>query len=167
MSLAGRLKSEPRTQRTPILLVAPNRDQSFINRALAGGADDLMVQPCHPTELLWRVRGLMRRYEAPAPKVETLRLGPITLDMEQGLACIGGKPLPLTKTELCLLELFVRNPSRVLKRQFLLETVWGYDRSVHTRVVDLGVFQLRKKLGPRWGRCLTTRRNFGYRLQLP
>ncbi|MBI4424025.1 MAG: response regulator transcription factor [Elusimicrobia bacterium] len=166
VELCGRLKADPRTQRTPILMISPRRDQALVNRALSGGADDFMVHPCHPTELAWRVRGLLRRYEAPAPRSETLRLGPFELNTDQGLALVGGKPVELTRTELSMLELFVRNPSRVLNRRFLLENVWGYDRSVQTRVVDLCVYQLRKKLGARWGRCLATRRNFGYFLKL-
>ena len=90
----------------------------------------------------------------------------MTLDPEQGLATLDGKSLDLTRKEALLLEVFLRSAGRVLTRRHLLETIWGYDSEVRTRVVDLCVFQLRRKLGARWGRCLSTRRGYGYVLNL-
>lgn len=165
LDLCRRIKADKQVGRLPVLLTAATREQVLVNRALREGADDFLNKPCHPTELLWRVRGLLRRYEAPVPPHEALKLGPLSLDIEQGLAELSGKPLVLTKRELQLLELFMRSPGRVLTRRFLLESIWGYDSSVRTRVVDLCVFQLRHKLGPRWGAGLTTRRGFGYGLK--
>lgn len=160
-----RIKSDRRGGRLPILMTAASREQVLVNRSLREGADDFLSKPCHPTELVWRVRGLLRRYEAPVPPREALKVGPVEVDTEQGTALLDGKDLPLTKKELLLLELFLRQHGRVLTRRFLLENIWGYDSSVRTRVVDLCVFQLRKKLGRRWGSALTTRRGFGYCLQ--
>lgn len=165
LDLCRRIKADRQIGRLPVLLTAATREQALVNRALREGADDFLNKPCHPTELLWRVRGLLRRFEAPAPPNEALVMGPLMLDIEQGVAELSGKALVLTKRELQMLELFVRSPDRVLTRRFLLESIWGYDSSVRTRVVDLCVFQLRRKLGPRWGRSLSTRRGFGYRLK--
>lgn len=165
LEVCRRVKADRRGLRAPVLIVADNRDQTLVNRSLREGADDVMPKPCHPTELLWRVRGLLRRYEAPAPAAEVLKLGPLELDPEQGVATLSGKELGLTKKELQLLELFLRHPGRVLTRRFLLENVWGYDSAVRTRVVDLTVFQLRKKLGRGGERWLSTRRGFGYSLR--
>lgn len=165
LDICRRIKADRQIGRLPVLLTAATREQVVVNRALREGGDDFLSKPCHPTELLWRVRGLLRRYEAPALANEALTLGPLALDIEQGLAELSGKALVLTKRELQLLELFMRSPDRVLTRRFLLESIWGYDSSVCTRVVDLCVFQLRRKLGPRWGRGLTTRRGFGYSLK--
>lgn len=152
--------------RVPILMVSADRSQLLINRCLRDGADDFLAKPCHATELLWRVRSLLRRYEAPAAPARVLRRGALELDPDQGLATSGGLDLGLTRKELLLLEVFMRNPGRVLSRRFLLESIWGFDSAVRTRVVDLCVFQLRRKLGPRLGPKLSTRRGFGYSLLL-
>jgi DNA-binding response OmpR family regulator len=162
--LCRRIKSDGQTGRLPVLVIAQVREQTLVNRFLRDGADDFVAEP-HHTELLWRVRGLLRRYEAPAPRQEILSAGAVTVDPAQGVATLSGEELELTRKELLLLEVFVRHPGRVLSRRFLLEAVWGYDAPVLTRVVDLCVFQLRQKLG-RFGRGLTTRRGFGYVLTL-
>lgn len=165
LDLCRRVKSDRQAGRIPILMTSRAREQVLVNRGLSEGADDFLSKPCHPTELLWRVRGLLRRYQSPAPELKILRLGPVELDSAQGVATLSGKELVLTKKELLLLEVFLRHPGRVLTRRFLLETIWGYDSSVHTRVVDLCVFNLRSKLGTRWAGSLSTRRGFGYCLK--
>lgn len=162
LELCRRVKSSRQTDRIPILMTSTTREQVLVNRGLSEGADDFLSKPCHPTELLWRVRGLLRRYQDPAPAPKALRLGPLELDPAQGLAKLAGREVELTRKELLLLEVFLRNPGRVMTRRFLLEAIWGYDSSVRTRVVDLCVFQLRRKLGTRWGGTLNTRRGFGY-----
>jgi DNA-binding response OmpR family regulator len=164
LDVCRRVKTSRESGRIPVLMTSAERGQHLVNRGLKEGADDFLHVPCHPTELLWRVRGLLRRYEAPPPPAKALRLGPVEIDAEQGLATLDGRELALTRKELLLLEVFLRHPKRVLTRRFLLENVWGYDTSVRTRVVDLLVFQLRRKLG-RWGSGLQTRRGFGYCLQ--
>ena len=165
LDVCRRIKSDRRLGPIPILILSKSREQLLVNRSLREGADDFLPKPCHPTELLWRVRGLLRRYESPAPPPELLRLGPVEIDPEQGTALLEGKELPLTRKELLLLEVLVRNHGRMLSRRFLLENIWGFDSSVLTRVVDLCVFQLRRKLGARWGKALSTRRGFGYCLK--
>jgi DNA-binding response OmpR family regulator len=165
LEVCRRIKADRQTGRIPILMTSALRNQLIVNRSLREGADDFLHKPCHATELLWRVRGLLRRYESPAPPQKILRRGPVEIDPEQGIATLSGQELSLPKKELLLLELFLRHPGRVLTRRFLLENIWGYDSAVRTRVVDLCVFQLRRKLGSRWGRCLTTRRGFGYCLK--
>lgn len=162
LELCRRVKAD----RVPVLVTAAERDQALINRSLKEGADDFLQKPCHPVELAWRVRGLLRRYDAPPPPAPVLKRGPLTLDPEQGLATLDGEDLGLTRKELLLLEVFLRSHGRVLTRRHLLEHIWGYDSEVRTRVVDLCVFQLRRKLGARWGRCLSTRRGYGYVLNL-
>lgn len=165
LDVCRRIKSDRQLGPIPILMLSGSREQLLVNRSLREGADDFLPKPCHPTELLWRVRGLLRRYESPAPPPELLRLGPVEIDPDQGTATLDGKELPLTKKELLLLEVLVRHPGRMLSRRFLLENIWGFDSNVLTRVVDLCIFQLRRKLGPRWGKALSTRRGFGYCLR--
>lgn len=165
LEVCRRIKTDRQAGRIPVLMTASVRTQALVNRSLREGADDFLPKPCHATELLFRIRGLLRRYESPAPPSEVLRRGPVEIDPEQGRATLSGAELALAKKELLVLELFLRHPGRVLTRRFLLENIWGYDSAVRTRVVDLCVFQLRRKLGARWGRCLTTRRGFGYCLK--
>lgn len=165
LDVCRRIKSDRQMGPIPILMLSGSREQVLVNRSLKEGADDFLPKPCHPTELLWRVRGLLKRYESPAPPPETLVLGPLELDPAQGEATLGGKVLTLTKKEFLLLEVLMRHHGRMLSRRFLLENIWGFDTSVLTRVVDLCIFQLRRKLGPRWGKALVTRRGFGYSLK--
>lgn len=165
LEVCRRIKADRQGNRTPVLMLSDQRQQILVNRSLSEGADDFLHKPYYSAELLWRVRGLLRRYEAPAPPLKVLRRGPVEIDPEQGIATLSGVEMPLAKKELLLLEFFLRHTGRVLTRRFLLENIWGYDSAVRTRVVDLCVFQLRRKLGARWGHCLTTRRGFGYCLK--
>lgn len=165
LELCRRIKSDRQAGRIPILMTSIVREQVLVNRGLSEGADDFLHKPCDPTELLWRVRAMLRRYQSPAPAPKILRVGPVAIDSAQGRATLSGKELVLTKKELLLLEVFLRHSGRVLTRRFLLETIWGYDSSVHTRIVDLCVFQLRRKLGSRWSGSLNTHRGFGYCLK--
>lgn len=165
LEVCRRIKADRQGNRIPVLMVSALGQQVLVSRSLSEGADDFLHKPCHSAELLWRVRGLLRRYESPAPPLKVLRRGPVAIDPEQGIATLSGVDMLLAKKELLLLEFFLRHTGRVLTRRFLLENIWGYDSAVRTRVVDLCVFQLRRKLGARWGLCLTTRRGFGYCLK--
>ena len=97
------------------------REQVLVNRGLREGADDFLSKPCHPTELLWRVRGLLRRYEAPVAPREVLKLGSLEIASEQGIALLSGQELGPIKKELPLFEALLRNPGRVTTPRFLEE----------------------------------------------
>lgn len=158
------LKQDPRTRETPLCFVATGSTRAEIVAGLTAGADEYLAKPLHPVELLWRVRGLLRRFEAARPAPEpVLSAGPLTIDAEQGVCTLNGKALKLTPKEFALLEALMRRAGRVVKRWFLLETIWGFDRSISTRVVDLTLFRLRRKLGAEAAR-LETHAGFGYRL---
>lgn len=158
------IKSDPRTRSIPVCIVSSGCGRADIVAGLQAGADEVLAKPFHAVELLWRVRCLLRRFEAVRPAdAAVLTAGPIRLDAEQGLCSVHGRPLPLTPKEFALLEALMRRPARVIKRAFLLETIWGFEASVGTRVVDLTLFRLRRKLGPE-ARRLETLPGFGYRL---
>lgn len=161
------LKGDRRTQNIPILMLSAHSTKEDVIVGLKSGTDDYLAKPFHGIELLWRIRGLLRRYQPVALKAsQVLEVGPISLDMEQGKVSVNGRAVQLTKTEFDLLETFLKSPGRVLKRKFLMETVWGYDQTVSTRTVDLYIHRLRKKLGPRLGPCLQTLPSFGYCLKV-
>lgn len=159
------LKMDDRTKRNPVFFIASASAHKDVITGLKSGADEYLPKPFHPTELLWRVKGLLRRFQSARVDVETvLRRGKITLDSEQGICRLGDKTLRLTPKEFALLEAFLRRPNRVLKRGYLLETIWGFSSlDIKTRVVDLTLFRLRRKLG-KFGNRIETLPGFGYRL---
>lgn len=161
------LKKDERTKDTPIFFVAASSGQEEVIAGLRSGADEYLAKPFHPTELLWRVKGLLRRFKSAHVNTESVfRWGELTFDSEQGVCTLGEKALKLTPKEIALLEAFLRRPNRVLKRRYLLESIWGFDTmDIQTRVVDLTLFRLRRKLG-KFGRKIETLPGFGYRLNV-
>jgi len=132
------------------------------------GADDYLTKPFSIRELLARVRAMLRRVELlrVARPVEgdppILVDGPLRIDVGQHLVSLDGRPLELTPKEFDLLALLVRNPGRAFSRDYLVETVWGYEYGGFDRTVDTHVLRLRKKLGP-IGERIETVWSIGYR----
>jgi two-component system response regulator MprA len=113
-----------RRYQVPILMLTARDLVTDRVAGLDAGADDYLVKPFALDELRARLRAMLRRSGA---AVEALEFGDIQLDPVSCRASRAGRPLSLTKTELSLLELFLRNPGRVLGPTFILEAVWGYD----------------------------------------
>jgi two-component system response regulator MprA len=130
---------------------------------LDAGADDYLVKPFALDELRARLRALLRRSGA---ATQTLEFADIQLDPAACRVSRAGQPLSLTKTELSLLELFLRNPGRVLSHTFILESVWGYDFGANSNALWVYVSYLRSKLeaGGR-ARVIQTVRGLGYVLR--
>jgi DNA-binding response OmpR family regulator len=128
------------------------------------GADDYVVKPFSPKELLARVRAVLRR-SRPGPGAAPTTLGALTIDPGTHTVSIEGKVLALTPKEFDLLRALVDARGRVLSREFLLDRVWGYSRAseIESRTVDVHVRRLRVKLGPEGRRVLTVK-SVGYRL---
>jgi two-component system phosphate regulon response regulator PhoB len=140
-----------------------------IDRVLAFelGADDYVMKPFSPRELVLRVRAVLKRAVAgrPAP-AGVISMGPIEIDVENHQAFISGDPIRLTLTEFRLLADLVRAGGRVRTREALLSELWDYDSDVMSRTVDTHIRRLRTKLGgaSAW---LATVRGVGYRLKDP
>ena len=111
---------------------------------LDAGADDYLVKPFAPEELLARVRALLRRGEEPP---ELLTFGDLVFDVQARQARRGSEDVPLSAREADLLELLLRNPRRVVSRELALERVWGSSAAANPNVVDRYVSYLRRKLG--------------------
>lgn len=148
-------KLRKKTPDLPILMLTA-RDQ--MNDKIIGlqlGADDYMTKPFNGTELVLRVKNLLKRTKAVAPSVPVVTDSFLSVDPEERVIRLDGQPLPLTYREYALLALFLTHPKRVFERDELLEQVWGFDFSGQTRAVDIMVQRLRKKLGAQGERIKT------------
>jgi len=128
----------------PILLLTARDGVPDRVAGLDAGADDYLVKPFAPEELLARVRALLRRGEEPA---EVLAYADVVLDVRTRTARRAGRELGLSAREADLLELFLVSPRRVVTRELALERVWGVVASASLNVVDRYVSYLRRKLG--------------------
>ena len=147
---------------TPILMLTARETVHDRVAGLEAGADDYLVKPFALQELVARLRALLRRSAGEAG-AEQLRFGPLTVDAGAYQARIGGRQLELTRTEFLLLELFVRNPRRVLTRSVINERVWGYDFGASSNSLGVYVGYLRRKLEAEGEqRLIQTVRGVGY-----
>lgn len=132
---------------------------------LNAGADDYLVKPFHFKELLARIAALLRRYEPQIPEEDShlLSFEDITLDTSSKEVQRAGIPIILTAREFNLLELFLRNPNRLLSRQYIAENAWDINFDTGTNVIDVYVNFLRNKIEKGFNRKLIhTKINMGY-----
>jgi DNA-binding response OmpR family regulator len=145
-----------------IILTAKDAEQDKI-LGLELGADDYMVKPFSPGELMARARAVQRRVGVPGdPGNGAQVLGGVELLPAERAVRVDGQPVELTPREFELLHYLLINRGLALTRERLLEEVWGYSSFGDARTVDVHVGQLRKKLGP-WGRVIQTVWGLGYK----
>ena len=164
LEVCRRLRQDPSTVSLPIVMLTAKGDEVDRVLGLEIGADDYIVKPFSPKELLARVRAVLRR-SRPAPGAAPLRLGALVIDLGSHTASVGGLALALTPKEFDLLRALLEARGRVLSREFLLDRVWGYAHAseIESRTVDVHVRRLRVKLGPEGRRVLTVK-SVGYRM---
>ncbi|WP_291907296.1 response regulator transcription factor [Chitinophaga sp. CB10] len=134
---------------TPILMLTALGTTENIVMGLDSGADDYLVKPFKLQELEARIRSLLRRKSgvaAPVVNTPVLQMGNLMLNTDTKAATRAGSDIQLTATEYRLLEYLLRNPRKVLSRMEILEQVWGIDFNMNTKVVDVYINYLRKKL---------------------
>ena len=141
------LRKEPATAATPVIMLTARIGESDRVAGLDLGADDYITKPFSPKEALARVRAVLRRSDRSVEGPEALADGPLRVDVGARRAEVAGRELGLTRKEFDLLVELIRQRGRVLTRERLLETVWGYDYPGETRTVDVHVRRLRQKLG--------------------
>jgi two-component system, OmpR family, response regulator RegX3 len=133
---------------TALVMVSDRADEADRVAALELGADDYVVRPFGPRELVARCRAILRRRRASAWQSGTaVRVGELEVDLERHEARCDGRPLPLTTKELALLMALARRPGELVRREELAETVWGTDLWSVTRSLDVHMSALRRKLG--------------------
>ena len=157
-------RARPNTARVPIIMLTAKTSESDRVTGLDVGADDYVTKPFSLRELAARVRAVLRRgrTEGAATEAAVYRGKYLTADFDAVAVSVEGRAIRLTRREFELLRYLVENRNRVLSRDRLLERVWGYDRLIETRSVDVHVGRLRGKLGP-VGRQIETVVGLGYR----
>lgn len=151
----------------PVLMLTARSTEEDLLRGLGLGADDYMTKPYSPRELMARVRTLLRRTAAaPVSGLPILRLGPLSVDVQQHQVICRDQPVACTPGEFRILEAMAAEPGRVFTRRQLLDVTEGYDRAATERAVDVHVVNLRKKIEqvPRRPQLLLTVFGVGYRL---
>ncbi len=154
----------------PILMLTSRTDLLDKIIGLEVGADDYVTKPFESRELIARIRACLRRtteYKPEDEDKEVVRSGELTLDLRQRQASFGDTKIVLTALEFRLLHYLVVNAGRVLEREQLFETVWGYDDEFNSNSLDVFVYRLRTKLERASGKkAIQTVRGFGYRFSL-
>lgn len=151
----------------PIVMLTAKTDTVDVVLGLESGADDYMVKPFKPKELIARVRARLRRLEdEPA---EVLAIGEVQIDVPAHVATRAGQPISLTPLEFDLLVALARKPRQVFTREVLLEQVWGYRHAADTRLVNVHVQRLRAKIerDPDNPEVVLTVRGVGYKAGPP
>jgi two-component system response regulator MtrA len=128
----------------PIVMLTAKSDTIDVVVGLESGADDYVVKPFKPKELVARIRARVRRFEEPAP--EALTIGDLSIDVAGHVVTRAGEPIALTPLEFDLLVCLARKPWQVFSREVLLEQVWGYRHAADTRLVNVHVQRLRSKV---------------------
>lgn len=162
LELTRQLKRDPETREIPIIMVTARAEEDDRVTGLDGGADDYIVKPFSPRELVARIKAALRR--TTAGEDEVIRFGDLKLDMASHEVTVSKAEIPLGPTEYRLLEFFMRHPDRVYSRAQLLDRVWGGNVYVEERTVDVHIRRLRKALSAyAYDRMIRTVRGSGYR----
>jgi DNA-binding response OmpR family regulator len=158
------LRSRPSTARVPIIMLTARTSEGDRVTGLDAGADDYVTKPFSLRELSARVRAVLRRGKSDevTPPPAVYRGRHLVADFDAVSIAVDGVPVRLTRREFELLKYLVENRNRVLSRDRLLERVWGYDRLIETRSVDVHVGRLRGKLSEA-GKQIETVVGLGYR----
>lgn len=160
------LKKEPHTACLPVIMLTAKAQEADKIVGLELGADDYVTKPFSPRELIARVKAVLRRSHEKEKLPEILNIGELSLDFGKIRVTVNKKPVELTSKEFELLKTLIKAKGRVLSRDYLLDTIWGYDRAaeIQTRTVDVHIRTMRKKLRSAAIRIVTVK-NYGYRFE--
>jgi two-component system, OmpR family, alkaline phosphatase synthesis response regulator PhoP len=163
LELCKKLRADPAIALTPVIMLTAKADETDRIVGLELGADDYLTKPFSPKELVARVKALLRRAKQRDAPAQPFIYGPLRLDAARHEVRVGNKEVTLTAKEFGLLEQLLRNTGRVLTRDALLNSVWGYDYHGTTRTVDVHIHRLKQKL-PLLTNAILSVKALGYKL---
>ena len=176
LEICRRLRQDPRLGTVPILMLTARGEEHDKILGLELGADDYLVKPFSPRELVARIRALIRRHEtwrkeaqpAVADNSDGVMLLGKRLEIDQNCFAVrvDGQDIHTTKTELIILATLGEKPGWVFSREKLLNRLWGDEKDVIDRTIDVHIRNLREKMGP-LGTWIQNVRGVGYKLELP
>jgi len=168
LEMCRRLRAQSATQRIPIIMLTARAEEVDRIVGLEMGADDYVPKPFSPRELVARVKAVLRRTAAPvSPSESPVSAGNLRLDPARHQVTKDDRAIELSAMEFRLLEFFLRHRGRVFTRTQLLDQIWGQDRFVEPRTVDVHIRRLREKVEdrPRQPTLILTVRGMGYKCQ--
>lgn len=167
LDICKEIRKDAGLNRLPILILTAKGEEADRVVGLELGADDYMVKPFSPRELVARIKALLRRSEPGAPPEKTVEVGPLRIDPAAYRVTRAGKPVPMSTLEFRLLYFLASRPDRVFTRDQLLDAVWGTERFVTPRSVDVYVRRLREKIedDPEHPAFMKTVRGAGYKFE--
>lgn len=152
-----------------IMLTAKDSEYDYV-QGITIGSDDYLTKPFRPTELLMRVRSLLRRMdmnEKTEHLKENITVGDLTFSKDRNEITCNGVPLKFTRTELKMISYMMQNPEKAYSREELLNAIWGYDARVETRVTDETLRRIRKQLSAGGSRVsIKTMWGYGYQIEV-
>lgn len=166
LEVCRRLRGSPATRGIPVIMLTAKAEEVDRIVGLELGADDYVPKPFSPRELVARVKAVLRRTAGPKePSEAPVTVGALRLDPARHEVTKSGQPVSLSAMEFRLLEFFLRHRGRVYSRAQLLDQVWGQDRFVEPRTVDVHIRRLREKIenDPRKPSLIVTVRGLGYK----
>lgn len=160
------LKNKTSTASVPIIMLTAKASEADVVVGLELGADDYIVKPFSPRELVARVKTVLRRTSARDSEDDEIRIGPLTINTEKYEVSVDNEKVILTTTEFKILEVLASGKGRVFTRDQLLKKkrLWGDDKLVYDRTIDVHIKNLREKLGAA-GNLIKTVRSIGYKLE--
>ena len=161
------LKKENKTGSIPVIMLTAKSQESDKVVGLELGADDYVTKPFSPRELIARIKAVMRRVTEKEKLPEIFQAGDLKIDFARISVTVKDKPVELTAKEFELLKTLLKAKGRVLSRDHLLDTIWGFDHAmeIQTRTVDVHIRTLRKKL-KNASKYIITVKNYGYRFEI-
>jgi len=166
LALAKQLRESSRTQKLPIIMVTARGEEADRVAGLEQGADDYVVKPFSPRELVARIQAVLRR-RAPHVSESQLTVGGLHLDPITYEVTLDNQSINLAPTEFRLLRFMMANPGRVFSRAQLLDQVWGDHVFIEERTVDVHIRRLRQAFGSDREHLVETVRGAGYKLLVP
>ena len=164
MEILKKIRSNPETERIPVIMATAKGTEIDKIQGLDKGADDYLVKPFGTMEMVSRIKAVLRRCKREETTSDTLTIGNIMLKDNEHKVVVNGERVTLTLKEYELLKTFMLNPGIVFSRDKLLSLVWGVERAVESRTVDMHIKTLRQKLGQE-GKHIETVIGVGYRME--